>query len=68
MPLYLTLSRGPRADLAQPVLASSDPSVIRGVLDLIRRMSDEDEGPAEPRLTPLTRRLDDEEEHRDVAR
>ena len=38
MPLYLTLSRGPRADLATPVLASSDPRVVDAALEAIRRL------------------------------
>jgi hypothetical protein len=40
MPLYLTLSRGPRADSAEPILASSDPAVIRAVLAAIGSLSD----------------------------
>lgn len=40
MAWYLTLSRGPRADAAVPVLASSDPSVVRAVLAAIARLSD----------------------------
>lgn len=42
MPLYLTLSRGPRADRAEPVLASSDPAVIRAVLAAIGTLADAD--------------------------
>ena len=40
MPLYLTLSRGPRADLATPVLASSDPRVVDAALEAIRRLAE----------------------------
>jgi hypothetical protein len=40
MPLYLTLSRGPRADLAKPVLASSDPRVVNAALEAIHRLGD----------------------------
>ena len=40
MPWYLTLSRGPRADAATPVLASSDPSVVHAVLEAIARLGD----------------------------
>ncbi|MDP9365360.1 MAG: hypothetical protein M3Q10_14235 [Chloroflexota bacterium] len=49
MPLYLTVSRGPRADMATPVLASSDPLVVNAVLEAIGRLSDAedaDRGPA----------------------
>jgi len=41
MNLYLTLSRGPRADLAEPILASSDPQVIQAVLFAIGSMADD---------------------------
>ncbi len=44
MPLYLTISRGPRADRANPILASSDPAVIDAVLAAIARLDD----PADP--------------------
>ncbi len=40
MPLYLTISRGPRADSATPILASGDPSVVVAALDAIRRLGD----------------------------
>ncbi len=48
MPLYLTLSRGPRADLATPVLASSDPRVVNAALEAIHRLGEapEDEDAA----------------------
>ena len=46
MPLYLTLSRGPRADRATPVLASSDPAVIDAVLRAIRDLGDPGAGEA----------------------
>lgn len=49
MPWYLTLSRGPRADAATPVLASSDPSVVRAVLEAIARLGDPVE---DPRASP----------------
>jgi hypothetical protein len=42
MPLYLTLSRGPRADRATPVLASSDPAVIAAVLQAVGRLAEPD--------------------------
>lgn len=40
MPLYLTLSRGPRADQATPILASSDPAVIAAVLQAVGRLAE----------------------------
>ena len=40
MPLYLTISRGPRADQATPVLASSDRSVVATVLAAIARLDE----------------------------
>ena len=45
MTLYLTLSRGPRADLATPVLASSDPRVVNAVLTAISRLADPSDEP-----------------------
>ncbi len=42
MPLYLTISRGPRADRANPILASSDPAIIDAVLAAIARLEDPD--------------------------
>ena len=40
MPLYLTISKGPRADQATPVLASSDRAVVAAVLAAIARLDD----------------------------
>ncbi len=40
MPLYLTVSRGPRADQATPVLASSDRAVVVAVLTAIARLDE----------------------------
>ena len=40
MPLYLTLSRGPRADLAKAILASSDPRVVNAALEAIHRLGE----------------------------
>lgn len=45
MPLYLTLSRGARADQATPVLASSDPTVIAAVLQAVSQLAEA--GPSE---------------------
>ncbi len=41
MPLYLTISRGPRADRASPILASSD----RAVIDAAIARLDDTDGP-----------------------
>jgi len=48
MPLYLTISRGPRADRASPVLASSDRAVLAAVLAAIARLDD----PPAPTVVP----------------
>jgi hypothetical protein len=40
MPLYLTVSRGERADQAIPILASSDQRVIDTVLQTIAQLND----------------------------
>jgi hypothetical protein len=52
MSLFVTVSRGPRADAAQPVLASSDRGVVEAVLDAVRRLAERDAGaerfPSEP--------------------
>ena len=50
MPLYLMLSRGPRADQATPVLASSDPRVVNAALEAIRRLAEADDEDAAPPL------------------
>lgn len=58
MPLYLTVSRGPRADLATPVLAISHPLVVNAVLEAIGRLGgaeDADRGPVGPGLGIVTR-------------
>lgn len=52
MPLYLTLSRGPRADCAVPVVATSDPSVVQAVLDALRRIADDTSGERDDAWTP----------------
>ncbi len=44
MPLYVTVSRGPRADRVTPVLASSDPRVVNAALEAIRRLGEPGEG------------------------
>ena len=40
MPLFLTLSRGPRADQAKPFLASSDLRVVNAALEAIHRLGE----------------------------
>ena len=42
MALYLTISRGPRADQATPILASSDRGVVATVLAAIARLDEPD--------------------------
>ncbi len=54
MPLYITVSRGPRADAATPILASSDRRVVGAVLETLARLDEWDE--------------DEEEDAREVAR
>ncbi len=48
MPLYVTVSRGPRADQATPVLASSDAGVVNAALEAIRRLDEPGEGDDAP--------------------
>jgi hypothetical protein len=40
MPLFLTLSRGPRGDLAKAILVSSDPRVVNAALEAIHRLGE----------------------------
>ena len=40
MPLYVTLSRGVRAAAAQPMLASSDRSVVDAVLEAVSKLGE----------------------------
>ena len=51
MPYYVTVSVGPRADQAEPVLALSDRRAVRAVLRAISRMADRDDSGVAP--TPL---------------
>jgi hypothetical protein len=55
MPLYITVSRGPRADAAIPVLASSDRHLVGAVLQTLARLDewDEDDEEAVHRGRPL---------------
>jgi hypothetical protein len=46
MALYLTLSEGPRADTARPILAVSDRRIIDATLEAIRTLGDAPGGPA----------------------
>ncbi len=43
MPLYITVSRGARADAATPILASSDRHVVGAVLQTLARLDQWDE-------------------------
>ena len=58
MPLYLTISRGPRADQATPVLASSDRAVVAAVLAAIARLDDPGGELAATEGPPALRRVD----------
>jgi hypothetical protein len=42
MPLYVTVSRGVRADAATPILASSDRHVVGAVLQTLARLDEWD--------------------------
>ncbi len=55
MPLYITVSCGPRADTATPILASSDQQVVNAVLRALARLEECD--PDERDETDVTRRL-----------
>ncbi len=54
MSLYITVSRGARADTATPILASSDRRVVGAVLATLAQLDEWDE--------------DEEEDAREVAR
>jgi hypothetical protein len=41
MPLYVTLSRGPSPDRAEPVLVLSDDRTARAVLRIISKLKDQ---------------------------
>ena len=61
MPLFITVSEGPRADQARPVLATGDQRLIGALLEAIGRLGDS-EAPAEddergvPPVTSIGRR------------
>ena len=59
MSLYVTVSRGPRADAAEPIVASSDRRVVGAVLQALARL---DEWGDEEDATDVARRLLAEEE------
>lgn len=59
MPLYITVSRGPRADEAVPILASSDRNVVGAVLQSLARL---DESGFENDSDAVARRLLDDED------
>jgi hypothetical protein len=46
MPLYVTVSGGPSADQARPILASSDRSVVAAVFAALRSLGEHSDGPA----------------------
>ncbi len=48
MPLYITLSSGPRADQAKPVLVLSDPRAISALLREVGRLGEEEADAAVP--------------------
>lgn len=54
MPLYVTISEGPRADLARPLLAVSDQSLIAELLRAIGRkgayVAEDNQSPEPPTL------------------
>ena len=52
MPLYVTVSEGPRADRSAPILAVSDTRIIGALLDAIQRLADESQAAAVVRLLP----------------
>ncbi len=60
MPLYITVSRGARADAAIPILASSDRHVVGAVLQTLARLDEWDEGDEE--ADEAARSLLDEED------
>lgn len=43
MPLFITLSEGPRADRTQPVLATGDRRIIAALLREIERLGNRDD-------------------------
>ncbi len=66
MPLYITVSRGARADVAMPILASSDSHVVGAVLRALARLDDCDQTDEED-ADDLTRRLLGEEDHNEAS-
>ena len=65
MSLYITVSRGARADAARPILASSDRRVIDAVLQTLAHLEEWDQDDEEDR-SEAVRRLP-EEEHCDAS-
>ena len=56
MPLFITVSEGPRADQARPVLATGDQRLVSALLETIGRLGDS-QAPAEDDergATPVT--------------
>ncbi len=53
MPLYLTISKGPRADRARPVLALADQRLIADLLKRLGRLPDGcEDDPDDETVTP----------------
>ena len=57
--LYITVSTGPRADCASPIVASSDPRVVRATLRAIARLTDANTGGARQGALPPADRSPD---------
>jgi len=62
MPLYVTVSRGARADAATPILASSDRHVVGAVLQTLAHLDEWDHEDDRDEVD-TARRLRREEDH-----
>jgi len=67
MSLYITVSRGARADVATPILASSDHRVVGSVLQTLARLDEWDEDDVADQ-SDVARRLLGEEHDDDSSR
>lgn len=65
MPLYVTVSRGARADAATPILASSDHQVVGAVLRALARLDECDQ--EEEDAADVSRRLLGEEDRNESS-
>jgi hypothetical protein len=61
MPVYLILSRGPRADDAIPILASSDQRIVGAVLQAIARLDDPERATERPSVDCVNMHSDEED-------